>query len=214
MRTLMARGCLGCVWLSLAAAVVGFVLPWATLDVNTSRLTGPLGQVIEGTPLDALAGRVRQHAGRVVIQVKRGAETLTGQLPDLSQIPTHVNGPQIPQLINRSDAQVAIALAERLTGERQVGAKSYAVYLVPGLAILCGILLMLTRRARVACLLVGLACLGIAGVGLWKLLTTKTETLLAAITIGPGLWLSLWAYVGLGLAALALAILASSRPST
>lgn len=213
MQKLIARACLGGVWLSVVAAVVGFLLPWATLDVQSARLAGQLGQVAQGTPLEALAGTLRKRVGTVVIQLKRGTETFTGQLPDLSQIPTHVNGPQIPQFVNRRDAQVVMALAEMLTGQRQLGAKSYAVYLLPGLAILCGVLLTLTRRVRLVCLLVALACWGIAGVGCWKLLTTKTETLLVAITIGRGLWLSLWAYVGIGMAALALAIVGPSRPA-
>jgi len=61
---------------------------------------------------------------------------------------------------------------------------------------------------------VGIVCLVVAGGGFWKLLTTKTETLLVAITIEQGLWLSLWAYVGIGLAALVLAALARSRRVT
>ena len=203
MHTLMTRGCLGLVWLSVVAAVVGFVLPWATLDVKATRLVGRATQLVEGAPL-----------GNVVIQLKRGAETVTGKLPDLSQIPTQVNGPQIPQLVNRQDAQVVLALTEMLTGERQVGAKSYVVYLVPGLAILCGILVTLASRVRVACLLVGVVCVTVAGVGLWKLLTAKMETLLVAITIGQGLWLSLWAYVGLGVFAMVLALLPRSQAST
>lgn len=214
MHTLMTRGCLGLVWLSVVAAVVGFVLPWATLDVKATRVVGGATQLIEGAPLEAVTGNLAKKLGNVVIQVKRGAETVTGKLPDLSQIPTHVNGPQIPQLVNRQDAQVVLALAEMLTGERQVGAKSYVVYLVPGLAILCGILVTLASRVRVACLLVGVVCVTVAGVGFWKLLTAKTETLLVAITIGQGLWLSLWAYVGLGVFAMVLALLARSQTST
>ncbi len=214
MRRMVIAVCLGMSWISAALAITGFFLPWATLDVKASRLAGqlgqvagPVGQVTQDTPLQGLASSLRKHVGKVVIHVKRGAEVVTGELPDLSTIPTQVSGVEIPRLANRHDVQVVVALAEMLAGQRDVGKKSYAVYLLPGLALVCGILMTLARRVRLVCSVVGVVCLGVAGVGCWKLLTTNTETLLVSITIGQGLWLSLWAYAGLGLSALALAML-------
>ena len=204
-------GVIGLVWLSVAAAIVGFVLPWATVDVKYRGITEQFDQVTRGTPLEQLAGKLTKELGRVAITVKRGAETVTGELPDLSEIPTQVSGAQVPQLANRQDVQVVLALTEMLTGQRELGAKSHAVYLLPGLALVCGLLVTIARRVRLVCAPVGIVCLVVAGGGFWKLLTTKTETLLVAITIEQGLWLSLWAYVGIGLAALVLAALTRSR---
>ena len=211
MRELARRGLLGLVWLSVVGAVVGFFLPWASLDVKYRQVTGQVNQLAEGTPFQDLAEQLKQKVGRVVIHVKHGAETIAGELPDLSTIPTQVSGAQIPQLANRKDVHVVVALAEMLTGQQQLGARSYVVYLLPGLAALCGLVVTLGRRWRVVCLLLGVGCLAISGFGFWKLTTTKTDTLLVAITIESGLWLSLWAYVGLGLAAVLLALLAFPR---
>lgn len=194
MSRLLRVGLLGLAWLSVGAALVGFVLPWAMLEMKH----------VQGTALEELAGKLGQELGRVVVSVKRGAETVTGELPDLSQIADDVSGIQIPQLANRKDAKVVLALAEMLTGQRELGAKSYVVYLVPGLALLCGLLLTGAGRARTVCLLTAVLCFGIAGGGFWKLLTTKTDTLLVGIVIGQGLWMSLWAYVGLGVSAVGL----------
>lgn len=200
------------VWISVAASVIGFVLPWATLDVKAARLPGQLGQALPGADLQALAGKLTSKIGRVTIQFKRGTETIAGELlPDLATIPASVSGFEIPQLANRQDAKVAIAFAEMFAGQRGLGAKSYAVYLVPGLALLVGVLVTLARRLRVVCGGIGGACLAIAGLGLWKLLTMKPDALLAAVTLGPGLWLSVWAYVGLGICAILLALPASCR---
>ena len=200
------------VWISVAASVIGFVLPWATLDVKAAHLPGQLTQALPGADLQALAGKLTSKIGRVTIQFKRGTETIAGELlPDLSTIPTSVSGLEIPQLVNRQDAKVAMAFAEMFTGQRDLGAKSYAVYLLPGLALLGGALVTLAGRMRLVCVGIGGMCLAIAGVGFWKLLTIKTGTLLVAITIGPGLWLSLWAYVGLGLSAIGVAMLGASR---
>jgi len=192
-------------WLSVGAALAGFVRPWAILEVKYRKVTGAVGHAVQGTPLEALAGKLSQELGRVVVSVKRGAETVTGELPDLSKVPDEVSGIQIPRLANQRDAKVVLALAEMLTGQRELGAKSYAVYLVPGLALLWGLLLTAAGRTRAVCLLIAVLCFGAAGVGFWKLLTAETDTLLVGIVIGPGLWMSLWAYVGLGVSAAGLA---------
>ena len=134
--------------------------------------------------------------------VRRGAETVTGDLPSLGDLPKQVSGIQIPQLANQQDAQVAVALIELLTNERQhVGVKSYAVYLLPGIALLCAFLLTWCGRRAPVAIGTAIVCVLVAGVGFWKLLTTNTQALFIAISIGPGLWLSLWAYVGLAVAA-------------
>lgn len=211
MRTLGRMVVVLAVWCSMAGAVVGFFLPWATLDVKYRDLAAPLDRAIQGTPLEGVAGTLTKGLGRVVVKVKRGAETVTGQLPDLATIPREVRGFDVPRLANRQDSQIVLALAEMLTGERQLGAKSYAVYAVPGLALLLGLVMTAACRVRTACLAAGVAGLAVAGIGLWKLLTTNTQTLLVAITIGPGLWLSVWAYAGLGVSAVALAWLAQPR---
>ena len=107
---------------------------------------------------------------------------------------------------------MATALIELLMNERQhMGAKSYAVYLLPGMALACALLLTFLGTRRVVTIGAAVLCGMIAGVGFWKLLTTNTQTLFIAITIGPGLWLSLWAYAALALAATALSVTKPAR---
>ena len=179
------------VWLSVGMAWAGFVMPWAQIDWREPGAQSALG---------ILSNQV----GRVTAEVRRGAEYITGPLPSLQDIPKEVSGVEVPRLANRSDAKVALALVELLTNQRRdIGRKSYAVYLVPGLAALFAILLTLWGRARLIAPAIALACLAIAAGGSWKLLTTDTSHLLIAITIGPGLWLSMAAYAALALGALA-----------
>jgi hypothetical protein len=59
--------------------------------------------------------------------------------------------------------------------------------------------------------LVAAMCAAVALLGWWKLTTTNVRNLFIAITIGPGLWLSLGAYAGLAVAA-GLTGLAGGRP--
>lgn len=209
---LRALGLLG-VWVSVAASLVGFVRPWASIDLAHRGTLGVLEEAAREAPLQDLLGSLSKRVGKIVVSVKQGAETITGELPDLSSIPTVISGADIPRLGHRQDAQVVLALAEMWTGQRELGAKSLLAYLVPGLAVLCGVIVTVLRRARAVCAMVGGLCVAVAGTAWWKLSATPPETLVIAITIGPGLWITCFAYAGLGVASLGLAAV-DARSST
>lgn len=199
---MIRRIALGLAWGSVALALVGFVLPWAHFRFQESGALKQARDIARGPPLlGDLTNRLGHKIGRVTATIRRGAETVTGELPSLRDLPSHVSGVQVPQLANQGSSQLALAVFELLTGTRQqLGLKSYAVYLVPGLALLAGIVVTAFGRYRAAVLATGALCLLVAGIGFWKLLTTNTEALVLKMSIGSGLWLSLWAYVGLALA--------------
>ena len=200
----MRRLFLGAAWACVGLTLVGFVLPWAYLDVREPRAMKALRAA---APMHDALGGLTKGVSRVVVEVRRGTDTVTGELPSASALPTVVSGWQVPQLAHRDDAQVAIALMELLTDTRQqLGLKSYAVYLLPGLAVLSGVLVTVWRRRRpVAFATAGLLAIA-ALLGCWKLLTTNTQSLFIAVTIGPGLWLSLWAFLGLAASAAGLGL--------
>jgi hypothetical protein len=197
---------------SMIVAVVGFYLPWARIDLSEPEMLRRLRQT---PPLGGVVDALRRQVDRVTVTVKRGAETLTGELPGLAGIPKAVSGAAIPRMVNQEQAKVAVALLELFTNTRQhAGLKSYAVYLVPGLALLCGALVLLRPRRPRLLWAVAAGCAAIALIGCWKLLTADLRTLFVAITVGPGLWLSLWAYAGLAAAALTAAAATSrGRPT-
>ena len=189
------------VWGGVAATLAGFVQPWAKLDFTEPALAKQLRQTAPG---QALLGRVSRELGRVAVEIRRGTEVVTGELPRLEDLPREVSGIQIPRMVNQDNAHVAIALIELLTNTRNdLGRRSYAVYLLPGLAILFGALLTTAGGSRLVAIGVGLACAAIAAGGAWKLATTNLRQLFIAITIGHGLWLSLGGYALLALGALA-----------
>ena len=204
---MIRRIALGLVWGSVALALVGFVLPWAHFQLQEP---GALKRVRDTAQGQQVLGDLTRGLGRITATIRHGAETVTGELPSLRDLPSHVSGFQVPQLANQESSQVGLAVFELLTGTRQdLGLKSYAVYLVPGLALVAGIVVTVFGRRRTAVLVTAALCLLIAGIGCWNLLTTNTEALGLKVTIGSGLWLSLWAYVGLALAA---ALLLLVRP--
>jgi hypothetical protein len=112
-----------------------------------------------------------------------------------------VSGYQVPALANQESAKVVMALTELFTRRRErLGLKSYAVYLVPGLAVLCGVVLGATEAKLQAAAGVALTASAVVIAGLWILLTTDTRALYA-VSIGPGLWISLAGYAAISTAA-------------
>lgn len=195
-------------WISVAVVIVAFFLPWANLNM---REPGLVRQLREKTGISQPLSKLSEKLGKITASIRRGAETITGDLPTVLDIPKQVSGVQIPKLANQKNAKVTLALVEMLTNKRQhIGIKSYAVYLLPGLALTAGLLItFLSTNPRI---LLGTAavCAVVAAIGFWKLSTTPTDMLFISITIGPGLWLSFWGYVGLAIAA-ACQILLSRR---
>ncbi len=202
----MKIACLVLAWVSVAATIEGFVLPWAMIEV---REPGMVKQFRQATPFHDTVGGLTKDLGRIAVKIRRGAEVVTGELPSLADLPKQVSGAQIPQVANQEQAKLVTALVELLTNQRQgLGAKSYLVYLVPGLAVLFGLLLTgLGGRWPVVAMIIAVLCASLAAMGFLKLTTTNTRTLFIAITIGRGLWLSLWGYVGLAVAASGLSLL-------
>ncbi len=185
-------------WGSVGLACAGFFQPWVRIDVRSSGVVQSLNELASTS--ETLPG-LPKGLGRITATIRHGTNTVTGDLSSLGQIPHEISGAQVPQLANQQNAQLALAIMELLMNERQhIGLKSYAVYLLPGIALLCaGLLTVLGGRPPVAWGVAGLCAL-IAGVGCWKLLTTNLRALIVAVSIAHGLWMSLWAYVGIAAA--------------
>ncbi len=198
---------LGLAWACAVAAVAGFVMPWAHVDLRqpdmVKRITGTaMGQQATSAAkagVSRLWGSVKKSTQAVTDQIP--GQPITINLPSGTEIPSVISGVQVPQLANSESAGLAMAIFELLTGSRQyAGAKSYAVYALPGLALLGALLLTLLGGRRSVAIGVA-AVFGLVAAGaFFKLLTTNTSALFVAVTIGKGIWLTLWAYVGIALA--------------
>jgi len=186
------------IWLCVAATIAGFFLPWARVDLRQPEMVQRLMASGEG---QAATEKLGEGVNKLFGAIKRTTESVTGALP--GDVPKEVTGFDIPRIANQRNAKIAQALLEIFMGKQQhIGAKSYAVYLLPGLALISGMLLTWLRARRPVVLATSLVCLLIAVIGFWKLLTTNTTALLIAVVIGPGLWVSLSAYLGLAVAGL------------
>ena len=199
----MRSGALACAWASIAVILVAFFLPWVELQVREPAL---LQQVRHAVPGQPLLGQVTKQLGRITAEVRRGAEVVVGELPSLADIPRTISGVQIPPLANQPKMKALIALTAIVSRDAErVGTKSYAVYVLPGVALLCGILLTLAGRRPVT-VAVALVCAAIAGIGARTLLTTPLPHEIVTVTLGRGLFLSLGGYAVLAASAALLAL--------
>ncbi len=170
---------------SALAALGGFFLPWVTVEVSKPGGLGAFGSTL----------------GRVSVTVHRDGAEISGDVSGLVQSPMTLTGAQIPRMARESSTQAGVALLEMVTGRRyQAGLTSLLVFLVPAGALVCTVGIV----GRVLTPAWSLAVAGLCGVaaaaGFWKVLTLPPPAVPIAVTIGSGLWISLWAYVGLALA--------------
>ena len=197
-------------WLGVVLVITAFFLPWVHIEVTEPTL---LKQVRQALPGESLLGDVTKRLSRVAVEIRRGAELIAGDVPSLSELPHTITGADIPRLANERKTKATMALLELLTRSPQhVGAKSQAVYLLPGLALLSGILLTLAGRRRAVALGIAGACCAIAGVGAWQLSTIQLPHEVVRVTIARGLPLSFAGYALLAASAAAIALL-STRPA-
>lgn len=190
-------------WAGAALAVGAFFLPWVRLEPSADS---------SAPSLQAVVGELAE-LGKVDLEIRHGGRTVHGVVPDLSTLPGRASGFEIPAMANRADVGAAVAFTEMLTGQRNLGPKSYLVYVLPVFAVALGGVLTHARRLRWACLAAALGCLAAATAGFVKLSKPPPQLLMMTVRVEPGLWLSWTAYLILAVGALALAWSASGRNS-
>lgn len=194
----MSRVAVGLAWVSVAASLAGFLLPWVRLELRAQ-----LAAIADAAPAEYRGGREAPRAiGRVTVQLRQGGEAMTAALPAASEFPREVRGVQIPWVVRQEQAQATVALLELFTDTRQhATVKSFAVFLLPAMALMCGLLVTRWKHRPAVTGGVALVCAAVAALGFEKLFTLDTARSFIAITIERGVWLSLWAYVGLAASA-------------
>ena len=109
------------VWGCVGVVVIGFFLPWASLDLRTTQAER------------SIAASIR-NASRKTFKKSSGTyrSWVHGKRDKSPVIPTNVRGYQVPLLANQRGVKVALQLVKLFAGtDEQIGWKSYAVYLLP-----------------------------------------------------------------------------------
>ena len=181
---------------SMLLVVAAFFLPWVqVLPGKRARIERP-GRA-DSKPL--LNPKMRGYLKAFSTGVKSIELTVRSS--------ARLSGYAIPQAANSEASKAAVQLAEAFQGKqtkkavlRSVGWKSYAVYLVPGLHLFLGALLLRFGRLRWAAAIVGLIGLVVPPIAYWQITKALAQSSGLA-TIEYGLWLSLLAYWVLAAAA-------------
>ena len=189
----MRRAALGLVWISMAAALAGFMLPWVRLDVRAeSRSTASGNKLVD-----------LQH---VTLQIHQGERMLEARWPSPGDFPRTIRGIEIPGLARQDEAQIAVSLVELLTGDpHRLRLKGHLVILVPLLVMLGGLIALWQSARPVATGTIALLAAAAAVYGILELRTVQGGSSMLVVTVEPGMWLSLGAYVGLTVGASGLA---------
>jgi hypothetical protein len=170
------------------AIVHGFFMPWAKAGTSAGKIakgaTGAVSGVGKQVGLGGLFGSVEKATDKVT------------SAADVVGIKMSVSGYDIPKMMNTKSSQVAVALAGIFIKDaKNADLKSYAVYLMPILALVCIALAVLGMKNKIALIVMAVVSGGISLGGLFTLMTTDLNNAVVAISIENGLWQILYAYL-------------------
>ena len=115
-----------------------------------------------------------------------------------------ISGFQIPVLANGPDAQLIMTIAQIFSpNAKDVDKKSFLVWGIPVLAVAIFLLSLSLGKNKWFNLAVGVLGVLIFAVATFKIKTAPMDKVVLKINIIYGLWLMLFAYLGMGLASLA-----------
>ena len=125
-----------------------------------------------------------------------------------------ISGYDVPVMANGEDAKLMISII-KLFNPNVTGAdkKSYLIWGIPILALAIAVANLFLGKNKWFSLGVGIFGLAIFAVAVFKIKTTDLDKLVMSASIGSGLWITLWGYLGIGLCALANAVPAFLKKS-
>lgn len=116
---------------------------------------------------------------------------------------THIdtlNGFKIPIRANSSDARFMISVVKIFhPGMKNIPKNSFYIWLLPLIAVISFGASYFFRRTRLVALLIAIAGFSIFSIGFYKITHTDLERLILTVRIGSGLWLTLYAYLAMGI---------------
>jgi len=171
------------------AIIHGFFMPWAKASASAGKIVRGVSSSVTGT-----GGKVPLIGG-LFGKVEKISEKVTG-VADVVGVKMSVSGYDIPKMMNTKSSQVAVALAGIFISDaKDADTKSYAVYLMPILALVCIGLALMGMKNKIALIIMAVISGGISAGGLFKLMTTNLSNMAVAISIENGLWQTLYAYL-------------------
>jgi hypothetical protein len=168
------------------AIVHAFFMPWAKASASAGKVAS-----------DSLAGVEKKYPllSGLFGNMSKESEKVTSAA-DAVTVKMSVSGYDIPKMMNAKSSQVAVALTGIFMKDaKDADKKSYAVYLMPILALVCIGLAFMGMKNKIALIVMAVLSGGIAGGGLYNLMTVNLSNLPIQISIERGLWQTMYAYL-------------------
>jgi hypothetical protein len=157
--------------------VASFFMPWAELSASVTKVSKELtgGKFIR--ELSRITGAIGEIGGNIKIR-------------------TSVSGYDIPSMVNKKSSKVAVSLAQGLLKDaKDIDKKAALVFLLPIFAVVCAALAVIGLKNKLSVILMLIISGAISLGGLYRLKTLDLASLPVDITIGKGLWQTMYAYL-------------------
>ncbi|MFC1514796.1 hypothetical protein ACFL5X_02735 [Candidatus Omnitrophota bacterium] len=123
-------------------------------------------------------------------------EMLTGKRQDKIDA---ISAYSVPVMANSEESRLMISIIKIFRPDiKNADKKSYLIWSIPLLAILILIMNMVMGANKWLNLVIGIVGVIIFAFATYKIKTTDLDKLVLQIAMGPGLWLTLWSYLGIG----------------
>lgn len=179
--------------LVIVASVIivrSFLLPWAEVSTSATKIASGLADQAGGSLKDS------RVASKVIKKLQKITDSI-GELGDI-EVKSSISGYNIPIMVNNKTSKVALSVAALLFNSADgLDKKSYLVYLLPLLAIICSIFAVMGVKHRWPVIAMGLVSGFISVFGIYNLKTTALSKGFVDINIESGLWYTMYAYLGI-----------------
>lgn len=168
--------------------IASFFMPWAKASTSATKVATSVKKEIAG-PFKELP-----FAGKLFANLDKATDAIN-EFGDV-ELKTVVRGCDIPLMVNKKESKTAISLVQVFQPEAEgLDEKVLLIYLIPLLALACAALALLGFKHDIFIIIVALISGAISIGGLYKVMTTNISSNIVQITIGRGLWQTLYGYL-------------------
>ncbi|MDD5115480.1 MAG: hypothetical protein PHW98_00190 [Candidatus Omnitrophica bacterium] len=111
-----------------------------------------------------------------------------------------ISGFQVPILANGPDAKLMISIVKLFNpASADIHKRSWLIWMVPGLAVIMALLILSLEKNRWVNLSAGVMGVAIFSLAAFQILKADLDKVILQVAVLPGLWITLWSYMGIGL---------------
>jgi len=170
--------------------VRSFLLPWAQVSTSATKVSEGLTDAAKGSLKDSPA------AAKVIKKLEKITDFIS-EIGDI-EIKSSISGYNIPIMVNNKTSKVALSVVALLFNNTDgLDKKSYLVYLLPLLAVICSFFAVMGVKQHWPVIAMGLISGVISVLGIYNLKTAVLSKGFVEVNIESGLWYTMYAYLAI-----------------